>query len=233
MLRFVLTGLVATAFSHTLWAAGSAELLATDQQGQRVRVQVEMNAQNDLRAFMAEKPENYVLHRKGQTFHVVNVKGQPIAMTTQDVLRIAGSYMPSPGDVLRQVSQVDALENTQQVIKVGGIEGIRYRLRYHDGQRQARTAELVLTRDPNAAALTLQVLELALSLSKEAKLDLPEGASTLLQRLRQEKLGLLRFENQFELLRLDPSEPPASRFRLPASSLQLPNLEQWLPKLGF
>lgn len=237
MIRFAYGVLLsASLFSPVLWAAGSAEMTGTDQQGQTVRVHVEMNAQQDLRAFLADKPDNYLLHSKGQTFHVVNLKGQPIAMTTQDVLRIAGSHMPSPGDVLRQVSQVsqvNALENTKQPVTVAGIEGIRYRLKYLDGQRQARTAELVLTRDPIAAELTLKVLALALSLSKEAKLDLPEGATTLFTRLQQENLGLLRFEKQFEVLRLDPVEPPASRFRLPSSSVQLPNLEQWLPKLGF
>lgn len=233
MIRFALPGLSAFLFSSALWAAGSAELLGTDPQGQSVRIQVEMNGQQDLRAFLPDKPENYLLHSQGQTFHVVTIKGQAVAMTTQDVIRIAGSHMPSPGDVLRQVKQVKALENTRQTETVAGIQGSRYQLKYLDGQGLARTAELVLTKDPMAAELTLQVLVLALSLSKEAKLELPEGARSLLTRLQQENLGLLRFEKQFEVLRLDPTEPPASRFRLPASSLQLPKLEQWLPKLGF
>ncbi|WP_144389489.1 hypothetical protein [Pigmentiphaga sp. NML080357] len=212
-------------------AAGTAKLAGLDDRGRPFSASVEYAGDN-LRAASPQSPNGYLLARGEKIYAVTRVNGQQVVMEAADLMRMAGSLMPSPTAALEQVSAIVSLQPTSRRETVAGLGGTVYVLTYEDGQRRRRTEELVLTSEPAASELTAAALKLGRSLAALAGTLLPAGADDLARRLQNDRLGLLRFGDRFRVEALDDRAPQASRFELPGGSFQIPDLRGLVPGLG-
>ncbi|GAA4340458.1 hypothetical protein GCM10023144_40190 [Pigmentiphaga soli] len=213
------------------WAGGTARLQAVDQDGKQVSATVEY-AGSSLRAASPQQPNAYLLARGGKVYNVANVNGKTVVMDAADMMRMAGTLMPSPTVAIEQVRAVRALDPTSRRETVAGIAGTVYTLSYEDGRGNPRTEELVLARDTRANEFTAATVQLGRTLASVTGTRIPAGAEQLLTRIVDEGQGLLRFGNRFALISIDGATPPSSRFELPAGSLQVPDLGNLLQGLG-
>src|SRR5690606_31661469 len=117
-----------------------------------------------VRASSPQGPDGYLLARGERIYAVTRVSGRQVVMQAEDLMRMAGSLMPSPTAALEQVSAIVSLQPTERPEVVAGVRGTIYLLTYEDGQRRRRTEELVLAPDPAAGELTSAALKLGKNL---------------------------------------------------------------------
>lgn len=212
-------------------AGGVAKLAGVDDRGRPFSASVEF-AGGNVRASSPQGPDGYLLARGERIYAVTRVSDRQVVMQAEDLMRMAGSLMPSPTAALEQVSAIVSLQPTERPEVVAGVRGTIYLLTYEDGQRRRRTEELVLAPDPAAGELTSAALKLGKNLARLAGTVLPAGADDLASRLQRERLGLLRFGDRLKVESLDARTPQGARFELPRESFQLPDLRSIVPGLG-
>ena len=79
---------------------------------------------------------------------------------------------------------------------------------------------MVAVRDPLLHDLSLALYQLGRRMSAIAGVATPEGADRFAQQLDAQGLGLLRMGTRLQVLRVDRTMPPATRFELPAQSTE-------------
>jgi hypothetical protein len=213
------------------FAGGTASLQAVDDAGGQVVATVEYSAGN-LRVTSPNLKYGYLLARGDQIYNVASINGQPVVLQAADIMRMAGTRMPSPTAAIEQVKAVVSLEATTRHETVAGIDGTVYTLTYEDGQGTRRAENLVLAKDANASEFTGATVKLGRTLAKMSGTIIPPGADDLVARIQRNGQGLLRFGNRFKVTALNGTEPSPSRFDLPSGSLQVPDLGNIFPGMN-
>lgn len=207
-------------------AAGTAVIQGDDQK----QFVLEYNG-SDLRLESDAYRDLYLVARNGTVYAVAQAGGQPIVVEGKAVLGLltragGGRQLTGNEDLARFVS----LEPTGKKESVAGLPGQVYRLTYVDRQGKTRTEEAVLGNTPELVQMTQAFGRIATDFQRNTGVD-NQGAQALLGELQARNLGLLRFGRHYRLVSLNPATPPAARFALPNTPLQLGGLEQLIPGL--
>ena len=226
---WILAALVAPA---CVYAGGTANLTARDEQGKQLTATVEFVGTSRLRVTSPNQPGAYMIARDGKVYNIAKIQGRTVVMEAKDLMRMAGNMMPSPTAAIEQVNSVVSLTPTSAKETVAGINGTVYKLTYEDGQRRTRTEDLVLAKDARATEFTSAAVHFGKTLAAASGAIIPPGADDLVARIQRDGLGLLRFGNRIEINSLNGTTPAATRFDLPAGSFQMPDLGGLFPGLG-
>ncbi len=202
-------------------AAGSATVQTFDADGNSVTVRIEGLDGNHLRLSSQQFPEAYLVWRNGRAYSVIQFGSLPLVMDTNEMAAQMGAdrmpAAPAPADDIRTLV---SLTPTGCKETVAGIVGEIVLLKYVDGTQTPREEQIVVAKDQLLHDLSLALYELGKVLSGAAGIRPPDGSERLARELSLKGLGLLRMGTRLQLLALDRSAPPASRFELPAEPMQ-------------
>jgi hypothetical protein len=104
------------------------------------------------------------------------------------------------------------------------VRGEVHLLTYTDEQGQRHSDEMVLTNNATLGEMNLAMAAFSLSMVEAMGQKQAEGAKAISAELQRRNFGLLRYGNDYRVISLSKSTPPASRFVLPAAPTALPSL---------
>lgn len=153
----------------------------------------------------------YMVVRDGSAYAVQKAGGQTMVMDLT-AMQQGGGELESQG--LAGQTELLGLEPMGESAQVAGIDGQVYRMEWRQrGERKSQRA--TLSEDPRARELTGAWGVVASSMGVGPEED-PDG---VMRRLREDGLGLLELEGQFEVTSVSTGAPDAGVFELPAEPM--------------
>lgn len=204
----------------TAWAAGRATIEAGDGQD-RTRATLEYR-DDKLRMLTqaggSESPQSTMILRDGKVYVVVN----DTVLDAGQAMGMLGSSFRAPSVGPNEVRRFIALESTGRSETVAGISGKVHLLRYEDGEGRVQADEMVLSSDARAQDLSRAMQLMGETLRRSMNLPVQADEAKLQSALQGR--GVLRYRQDFRIVSIDASAPPASSFELPSAPVQLPSL---------
>jgi len=207
--------------------AGEATLEA-ENNGERASVQIEYRDGGLVRMSVPQQPEGYLLVKDRVAYSVSQQDGQAMVMRL-DALRGMAQGMPVPSPT-GDLASVGDMVPTGRHETVAGVSGEVWSLTYTDDQGQAQQAEVVVSEDPRAVAMTRAMNALAEAMAS-ALGQSPNTTETAAQGRLSGK-GILRWGHSMRVTELNAAQTPISRFTLPAQPMAMPSSGGFGDQLG-
>ncbi len=196
----------------TAYAAGSATITGGEQGDQML---LEYSGDKLSMGVGGGGTERMIL-RDGKMFMI---SGETVIDAGSMMGRI-GQQAPNMG--ADDMDQFKSLTATGRSETIAGIKGDVHLLQYVDGDGQAQSKELVLSRDARAVELSNALMVMSTTMSKLANIDI--GREEAKWQAALAGRGVLRADNDFRVVSFGGA-PAASRFELPSAPQSLPNLQ--------
>ncbi len=167
--------------------------------------------------------DSYMLFKDGKALVVTHTQGQTIVMDMAKLSSMASSFGAATGQSTKGfTSSVNSMKATGNKETVAGIKGEIYLLEWVENGEK-RQDELVLSKDNKARAYTRAWMN-AISVMQKAGAQQEIKGDHLIARLDKKKLGILRLGNRFELKSIKSGSPDVARFKVPESTMEMPDL---------
>lgn len=210
-------------------AGGTAEI-ETGSGSDRLRTTIEFDGAK-VRMLTAlpqgeDAPQGEMILRDGKVYAVIDRGSNPTVMEMSGMMKMIGGAMqqaPSP-DAFDEVARYHGLSATGRAETVGGLRGEVFRLDYETKAGTRESTEVVLATQAVAREMSLSMAAVGSTMAESMGVIEPEGSRQLQAELERRKVGVLRFGDEYRVLSLNSSTPPASRFVLPAAPMQMPAL---------
>jgi hypothetical protein len=197
-------------------AGGSATIESTSAEES---LQFEVNWRDDMvRMDFPQQPDAYMIVRDGKGYSVSSQGGQTMVLDMSSLQKMGqGGDKQSAGVGSSEFQTLDLLEATGDTVTIAGIEGEIHAIEWTDQQDESHRGTVVLSANPQAQSLTA-----ALRTAAEA-MGAAE-ADPLSEAVLERDMGVLRFDDKFELVSISGDAPAASEFELPAEPMSLQDL---------
>lgn len=199
--------------------------------GAKVRMVTAINGQG-------EAPQGEMIFRDGKTYAVIRNEGTPMVMEMGGMMKMMGSMANQQAnattDAFDDVERYYGLTATGRAESVGGVRGEVYRLDYDTKSGQRKSEELVLGTQTAVREMSQSMLAFGTAMTTAMGIIEPEGSRQLQAELQRKNVGVLRFGQEYRVVSLSSTKPPASRFVLPAAPTEMPQLPAGvsLPGMG-
>lgn len=172
-----------------------------------------------MRMGFPSQQQGYMLMRDGKGYMVTQQGGQTIIMDMAMLKGMAESMGGKANQMTaHQAQSVESLEATGATETIAGIEGEVYRIQWTDRSGDTHDDEMVLSDDPLAREM-LQAFQRYI----ETLMEAPDPIGTA---LLDRDLGMLRFENKFEVQAIADTTPSADTFELPENAMSMQEMLQ-------
>lgn len=163
----------------------------------------------------------YMLMTDGKLYTVMSEGGQTMVIDLAAAMASMGDAMQQEGFWDEDIQSVKSVEATGDKEMVAGIEGEVYEMTFVNGQGQTETSTLVLSDNPQVAALTRVMHRMSEILIGAGGGNMPQSFIDMKQHVLDKNLGVLRQGTDFEIAMMSDDAPDASRFVLPAEPMDL------------
>lgn len=217
-----LTVLAAAVVAESVIASGIATIQGDNASDSTI--QLEYLDNNRVRMNVADKDRrnSYMLLLNGKTYVVSDANGQTMVMDMAQLGAMAQSFGADlgGGDTFKQELLKYSSKGKSET--VAGYKGDVYTLTWQDNSG-THTADAVLSghKDVREFFQAWQHMAEAMANSVGQKMTTNKSVMYFLER---EGKGVLRLGEDFRVVSIEPGEPDASRFVLPAKPMQMPTM---------
>lgn len=197
-------------------AGGNATIQsATPQES----IEFEVSWRGDMvRMGFPQQSGAYMVVRDGKGYSVSNQGGQTMVLDMSSLQEMGqGDDKKGTGMGSSEFQALDLLEATGDSETIAGIEGEVYAIEWTDQQGESHRGTIVLSKDSQARDLTVAMRTAAGAMGAAETDPLSEA-------VLERDMGVLRFDDKFELVSISGDAPAASEFELPAKPMSLQDL---------
>lgn len=209
--------LAALAFPVTAAAAGGSATIESSTPQESLQFDVSWRS-DMVRMEFPQQPGAYMIVRDGKGYSISNQGGQTMVLDMSSLQEMGqGGDENGAGVGSSEFQSLDLLEATGDSATVAGIEGEIYAIEWTDDQGESHRGTVVLSEHPQVRALTT-------TLRKTAEAMGAAETDPLSEAVIGRDMGVLRFDDKFELVSISGDAPAASEFELPAEPMSVQDL---------
>ena len=221
-----ITFLLLTAFaSASLAGAGEIEM-ESKADSETVLMTFSYDGQDLARMAMQSKDregKGSMIMRDGKIYSAVTSDGQTVVIDMADMSKLASSFSNQDQSTELFYSKLISLDKTGKTESIAGIKGDVYTMVWDDNGTP-RTSEIVLSQDKAVVDYTRAWINFGDRMADIFDIQ-RESENDLRDTIVDEKVGILRMDDQFILTSLTTKRPSPATFELPAEPMEVPNME--------
>lgn len=164
-----------------------------------------------------------MIMRDGKIYSAVTSDGQTVVIDMADMSKLANSFSNQDQSTELFYSKLISLDKTGKTESIAGIKGDVYTMVWDDNGTP-RTSEIVLSQDKAVVDYTRAWINFGDRMADIFDIQ-RESDNDLRDTIVDEKVGILRMDDQFILTSLTTQRPSPATFELPADPMQVPNME--------
>lgn len=206
----------ALSLSCAAWADGTATLQTG---GERMNIEY---LGDMVRMNVGQGDNNYMVVRDGRVYSIM--EGQ--VFDASSFMEAFASDAPAPG---ADIGKFHGLKSTGRSETVAGMTGEVFELDFTDHEGQRRQSELVLSSDPRARSLQKAFNGMSMTMAKAMGKDSSAEVREM-ERMLGDR-GILRFDQDMQVVSISGGAPAASRFELPGEPQDMGGMGQAMSEM--
>ncbi len=224
MKRIVLTLLMLLLFANSIWAGDIVATWETQNSNP-----LKLSYRDDSHIRMESSPDGYLLITDGKTYSLNRQDDRWNAIDMDQMSGMLANFRPGNKDLPQDdtQSQTFQLKDTGKTEVVAGYQGRIYLVEEEQSDGSLREVEIVMSTHADIRKLNQGWMALSANMSKIVGEDIANDLNQAYSEMHKEKYGgLLRYSDNFKLVKLEKKSLSEDYFKLPqgVNMLQMPKM---------
>lgn len=207
------------------FAAGKVTIKG-ESEGEHYTMVIEYLDNQTLRMNLPNQKQggSYMLIKGNKVYTVTNINNSPMVMDLGSMSKMAAAFGGDDGQDQTTGPlnyEVLSMKATGKTETVAGFKGKVYMVTAKDANG-THSEEIVLSSDPKVLAYSDAWREAGKTMEQVLASGM-ESDNDLNHYMEKNKLGLLRYGKQYQVVSIDTGKPAADRFTLPAAPMAMPD----------